>query len=133
MTEKGQSDDRLTASYMEAERIMKERATSFYQAFRHLPFDRFQSVAAVYAFCRYADDTVDADVDGRNREKVLLQLDELENWLKSLYNDSLPRLDLAGQIWTHAFIDAIHQYNIPVDSFLLQIEGQRSDADFHDL
>lgn len=127
------SDESLAASYAEAERIMKERATSFYQAFRHLPYDRFQAVAAVYAFCRYADDTVDADVDGQNKKGVLLALDELENWLKSLYDPSSFRLRLTGCTWTAAFVDSIQKYGIPIDSFLLQIEGQRSDADFYDL
>lgn len=133
MTEHGTLDTKLTVSYDDAEHIMKKRATSFYQAFRHLPYERFQSVAAVYAFCRYADDTVDADIDGQNKEKVLIALDELEEWLKSLYDSSLPPLDLPGQSWTFAFIDTIRRYSIPIDSFLLQIEGQRSDANFHDL
>lgn len=129
-------DDRLRLAYRAAEAIMKERAVSFYQAFSRLPKDRFHGVAAIYAFCRYSDDTVDAADVPRNF--MLRKLDLLEQRLHDLYPEDPiehPTRDPAvchGAIdsWWPAFADTVQRWQIPRDGFLLQIEGQRQDADF---
>ncbi|NCB24985.1 MAG: squalene/phytoene synthase family protein [Bacteroidia bacterium] len=125
----------LQKSYSIVEKIMKDRAVSFYQAFRQLPKERFVGVAALYAFCRYADDTVDYTVQGQNLDNPLKKLEFLEKKVHSIYlagETSLnePKSDEGGQLWWPAFADTIRRFNIPMDSFLNQIEGQRMDADF---
>jgi phytoene synthase len=68
---------------------MKERAASFYRAFSKLPEERFLSVAAVYAFCRSADDLVDAAGNDKYKQEARQKLSKkLEEGLKSLYKGS---------------------------------------------
>lgn len=125
-------DKILTTSYHAADQIMKDRATSFYQAFRHLPTERFQGVAAVYAFCRYADDTVDHVSLGQSAA-ALEQLDLLEARLRAIYEDEDDWGLMENAPWWPAFVDTVRRFSVPIDSFLQQIEGQRRDADFRDI
>jgi len=127
----------LAASYKNSIEIMQNRAKSFYQAFSVLPYDRFCGVAAIYAFCRYADDLVDGS-DPSNSQEVLKELQALERYIHSLYINSetflsehtRSNLDLP---WCLAFEDTINRFKIPKESFLLQIEGQRKDLFFQDI
>lgn len=125
-------DKTLTTSYHAAEEILKDRATSFYQAFHQLPTERFQGVAAVYAFCRYADDTVD-QASLRQKGSELEQLDRLEAKLRAMYTEQHNWELSDDQPWWPAFADTVRRFAIPIDSFLHQIEGQRRDADFSDV
>lgn len=125
-------DKTLTTSYHAAEEIMKDRATSFYQAFHQLSTERFQGVAAVYAFCRYADDTVD-QASLRQKGSELEQLDRLEAKLRAMYTEQHNWELSDDQPWWPAFADTVRRFAIPIDSFLHQIEGQRRDADFSDV
>lgn len=125
-------DKTLTTSYHAAEEIMKDRARSFYQAFHQLPTERFQGVAAVYAFCRYADDTVD-QASLRQKDSAMEQLDRLEAKLRAMYTQRHNWELSDDQPWWPAFADTVRRFAIPIDSFLHQIEGQRKDADFSDV
>ncbi|UTC61748.1 phytoene/squalene synthase family protein [Treponema sp. OMZ 787] len=130
---------RLKNSYRQAEKIMKERAVNFYRAFSNLPPERFKGVAAVYAFCRYADDLVDKSHTKRDEQTILKSLLDLENALKFLYSEK----DTSGsfssdnsvfhQIWWPAFEETVKKFNIPQTSFLMQIEGQRMDLSPDDI
>ena len=121
----------LNAAYKHAEQIMKERAASFYQAFSKLPEERFLSVAAVYVFCRCADDIVDTAVNDSDKLKAKQDLNVLEEKLKSLYNEESIASD--DYPWWSAFTDTVQKFKIPIKSFLQQIEGQRRDIDFKDI
>jgi len=50
---------RATAAYAHCELLTRRAASNFAWAFRLLPHDRRRALAAVYAFCRAADDIVD--------------------------------------------------------------------------
>ncbi|HHT78167.1 MAG TPA: phytoene/squalene synthase family protein [Clostridiaceae bacterium] len=136
---------RLEASYQLADAIMKDRATSFYQAFGNLPEVRFRGVAAVYAFCRFADDTIDAvgEPGAHSLGEARLILDELEAAVLAIHSDSAEvsaqeisaRLKAADDAWPWwaAFEDTVRSFSIPLDRFVSQIDGQRMDADFTDI
>lgn len=141
----------LEQSFKAACSIMQTEAVSFYQAFRGLPEDRFKAVAAVYAFCRYADDLVD-----EGGSAALPQLDDLEGSVRSLFeqtrsrdtristaadafhdNDSRqqkPKATMAPTLpWWPAFVASIRRFGVQEQGLLMQIQGQRMDADFHDI
>lgn len=114
--------DSLKISYEVAKKIMKERATSFYQAFQLLPAERFLGICAVYAFCRYADDIGDGNLSKEEKTKFL---EELEQNLRKLYKEEA-KSDFREE-WWEAFADTVRKYKIPPQGFLSQIEGQRRD------
>mgnify|MGYP001057885623 CR=1 FL=1 len=136
---------RLEASYQLADSIMKDRATSFYQAFGNLPKDRFRGVAAIYAFCRFADDTIDAvgEPGAHSLDEARKILDQLESAVLAIHSYSgdvsdqqiFARLKAADDawLWWAAFEDTVRRYTIPLDRFINQIDGQRMDADFNDI
>lgn len=72
----------LQLSYEAAEEIMRKNASSFYAAFEKIERAKFLDIAAVYAFCRYADDL--ADTKSRSREMRLQHLSLLEQDVNSL-------------------------------------------------
>lgn len=124
--------DVLQRSYEAAEDIMKQRAKSFYEAFRRLPEERFQGVCALYAFNRYADDLADGDAAAKTRKERLLALEELERNVKNLYHDEAIYSSLEESFWP-AFLDTVTSWGIPLDPLLLQIEGQKSDLSFQEI
>jgi phytoene synthase len=126
----------IEAAYATAVAIMQSRAVSFHQAFSQLPATRFRGVAALYAFCRHADDLVDQADGGAAIGRALLALNELETDVR--------RLGAAGRVapdgdgretlpWWPAFAATVRRHQIPLDSFLRQIEGQRMDAGLRDI
>ncbi|MFT8704377.1 phytoene/squalene synthase family protein [Bifidobacterium aquikefiricola] len=145
----------LEQSFEAARSIMQTQAVSFYQAFKRLPEDRFQAVTAVYAFCRYADDLVD-----EGGSAVLPKLDDLEASVRTLFesapfrgtpmstdgnnvhsdsqDDSPNRKSPSALIaptlaWWPAFVASVQRYGVQKRGLLMQIQGQRMDADFHDI
>lgn len=125
----------LQESYGIAEEIMKQRAKSFYLAFSNLPNELFLGVAALYAFCRHADDTVDFGVEQNYKEKAKKELDFLESQINEIYNDDFHTKNMQenNYPWWSAFYETIKKYKVPKDSFLNQIKGQRQDLDFVDI
>ncbi|MFT8640145.1 phytoene/squalene synthase family protein [Bifidobacterium sp.] len=124
----------LEQSFASALEIMKTQAVSFYQAFKGLPKERFMAVTAVYAFCRYADDVVD-----EGGSSALPQLDDLERSIRALFEDGTgPTGDVHSTFaptlpWWPAFTASVHRYGVQERGLLMQIQGQRRDADFHDI
>lgn len=119
----------LAPAYREAERIMRDRASSFYQAFRVMSEADFMDIAAVYAFCRHADDVVDdaamdPDAVRERLSELESDLDRLGSGLESVTSLALP--------WWPAFCDTVRRRGVPKGALILQIEGQRSDLDFRD-
>lgn len=117
----------LNASYRAAEGIMRERASSFYLAFQGMERSKFLDIAAIYAFCRYADDL--ADDSCQRGSFVEDDLDRLENKVRSLY-DGEELQSWSKHEWWDAFVQTVKTRRIPIVPFLNQIEGQRSDVHF---
>ena len=112
----------LFQSYQISLQIMKERATSFYEAFSLLPEDRFRGVAALYAFCRTVDDLVDFQ-EQSSKDNIYTSLEELSQDLENMNPDS-------KYSWWPSFLDTIDRFNIPDKPFLDQIQGQMMDLEF---
>ena len=130
--EKERTADVLQRSYEAAEDIMKQRAKSFYEAFKRLPEERFLGVCALYAFNRYADDLADGDAAAKTRKERLLALEELERNVKNLYSDECMGSSLEESFWP-AFQDTVTSWGIPLNALLNQIEGQKSDLSFQEM
>lgn len=126
----------LSKSYQASLKIMEERATSFYHAFKNLPKERFMGVAALYAFNRYADDLVDWNQEPSAMKVALDKLKVLEDNIKRIptvkdmneFDETLISLD-----WWSAFYTTIMIYRIEISHCLSQIDGQRTDAEFKPL
>ncbi len=116
----------LDASYATALNIMKDRAVSFYQAFSMLPEDRFRAVAAVYAFCRTADDIADS-IHPEDADSALVRLDRLEALLCKLYKENGSEGLSPAPPWLPAFADSVRRFSLPLAPFLNQLAGQRMD------
>src|SRR5690606_11567314 len=107
----------LNKSYQSSLKIMEERATSFYHAFKNLPKERFIGVAALYAFNRYADDLVDWNQDKEAMKRALHELQLLEQNIKLMpdakslfdFDESLKDLE-----WWPAFYHTTMSYRIDV-------------------
>src|SRR5262245_11218009 len=69
----------LARSYAWCERLARRQAGNFYHAFRLLPADQRQSMCALYAFLRVADDLADADGHAEAKRGPL------EEWRSSLH------------------------------------------------
>ncbi len=134
MMEEKSVDHLLEEAYGAAVEIMKTRAVSFYQAFRLLPEDRFKGVAAVYALCRAADDIADREEALHQPGQTRQSLDDLESALVRYYQNGMRPLDVPPVLtWWKALEDTIRRFNVPMGSFLQQIEGQRRDLAFEEM
>ena len=118
----------IESSYQVAESIMRKRASSFYAAFDKIEIAKFLDIAAVYAFCRYADDL--ADTKSHSRVMKLQLLNVLEEEVKSLYEGGRQEKQYKKYNWWLAFENAVRIRKIPLEALLEQIDGQRSDINF---
>lgn len=118
----------IESSYQVAESIMRKRASSFYAAFDKIERAKFLDIAAVYAFCRYADDL--ADTKSHSRVMKLQLLNVLEEEVKSLYEGGRQEEQYKKYNWWLAFENAVRIRKIPLEALLEQIDGQRSDVNF---
>lgn len=118
----------LEQSYAHCKEVMKEKAVSFYEAFKHLPRERFQGVWALYGFCRYVDDVTDEDEVEESKKKEALYA--LRKDVEALYERGDHEADYP--FWP-AFKDTIKSFNIEAQGFYMQLEGQASDLDFKDI
>lgn len=119
-----------------SEEIMKERGKSFYKAFKYLPKDRFKAITAIYAYCRYADDLVDNDLDEKSNSEIDLELTKLELSVKSLFNNE-ENEEIKNYKekfpWWKTFEYVVKKYNVTEYSLLNQLKGQRMDFKFKDI
>lgn len=60
------------------EKIIQRHSKSFYAAFSQLPKKKAQSIYAIYAFCRLADDIVDEKKDAEQLQELFQQLAAFE-------------------------------------------------------
>lgn len=115
----------LKQDYTYCEAVIKASSTSFYTAFSQLPKDKAQAVYAIYAFCRRADDTVDAQENlVTKRENLAVLEEELITFT-------------AGQTPNHpmwrALRDVFIRYEMDVAPFFDQLEGQKRDLNFQEI
>ncbi|NWF96050.1 MAG: phytoene/squalene synthase family protein [Candidatus Thorarchaeota archaeon] len=110
----------LQESYDYCMGVFKENARSFHFASRYLNEDERLAFAALYGFCRMADDFAD---------EMNLSLEEREREL-SVLDDIADRL-AEGEVFNHplfrAFGDTMVRYKIPVKYLHELIEGVRLD------
>ena len=105
--------------------LTKTYSKSFYLATQFMSPAKKHDVYAVYAFCRYTDNIVDAP---RNRENTALQT-ELTAWREELTiawttgESQHPVLGL--------FIPVLHKYDIPLQLPLELIDGVEMDLTYH--
>lgn len=118
----------LQSSYQVAESIMRKYASSFYAAFGKIERAKFLDIAALYAFCRYADDL--ADTESQSKTMQLQLFDLLEEEVKLLYDGGSKEESYEKYTWWSAFENAVQTRQIPLEALLEQIDGQRSDINF---
>lgn len=115
-------EDRMLSvqqSYEYAARLTKAEAKNFFYTFRFLPPHRRQSIFAVYAFSRRADDAVDAVEDQTSTaEQAAADLE----FLRSLLYDSPPD-DPLSQSLRHT----IQRFSIPIEPFEELLAGMAMD------
>ena len=108
----------LERAYRECRQTTRREAKNFYYAFLTLPPADRQAIYAVYAFCRYCDDAVDAETSlDRQRDK----LTQLGAALSDCY---------AGQAAAPVFLalaDVARRYAIPEQYFREVLAGVESD------
>jgi phytoene synthase len=112
----------LEESYNQCLEWMEYHSKSFYFASRFLPPAQRKSVAALYAFCRLADDIVDEAPEGTSNELINAELNNLKDTITRLangYTSTLPILQ--------AFGDTIRKHRIPLEYMHELIEGVRMD------
>lgn len=115
----------LKKDYAYCEKVIKASSKSFYTAFSKLPKDKAKAVYAIYAFCRQADDTVDAN------EPLALKKENLailEAELKEFEKDKTPN----HPMW-RALRDVFNRYAMTTSPFYDQLEGQKRDLDFQEI
>lgn len=120
----------LAEAYEECRRVTRREAKNFYFAFLTLPAQQRQAIYVAYTFCRYCDDSVDAE--GSVDEK-LARISRLRDLLSETYD---------GRAREPLFIglaDVAARYRIPQEYFQEVLNGVQSDlektryADFDEL
>jgi 15-cis-phytoene synthase len=110
------------AAYAFCRQIAHRYGANFSVGFRFLPRAKRRAVYAAYAFCRWADDIVDEDVECGGRAAAL---DAWQAELDRCY---------AGQPShpiTVALADALQHFAIPKSAFVALIDGCRQDVVKH--
>lgn len=111
-------EPRLAAAYAHCARIVRRSGSSFSAAFWMLPPARRRALAAVYAFCRLADDMAD-DLEVREDRTLLIA-----RWREELDAAYLGKSEHPVGI---ALGDAVHRYRLPQEVFIDLLRGVESD------
>lgn len=117
--------NQLQQDYLYCEKVIKQSSKSFYTAFSKLPKEKAQAVYAIYAFCRRADDTVDAQAPIAEKAR---KLEELEQDLKAFHQGDTPD----SPIW-RALRDVFNRFRMETKPFFEQLEGQKRDLSFQEI
>lgn len=124
------SPQALAAAYAECRQVTRREARNFYFAFLTLPAKQRRAIYVAYTFCRYCDDSVDAE--GAHAQK-LERISRLRRMLADAY---------AGRAAAPLFLglaDVAETYRIPQEYFQEVLNGVESDlvktryADFAEL
>jgi len=115
----------LKKDYAYCEKVIKASYKSFYTAFSKLPKEKARAVYAIYAFCRQADDTVDAHKPlALKKENLAILEAELEEFEKGKTPNH--------PMW-RALRDVFNRYAMTTSPFYDQLEGQKRDLDFQEI
>ncbi len=112
------SPEALAAAYEECRRVTRREARNFYFAFLTLPTRQRRAIYVVYTFCRYCDDSVDAE--GTHEEK-LQRIEYLRSMLAEAYAGN------ADQPLFIGLADVAATYGIPEEYFREVLNGVESD------
>ena len=112
------SPEALAAAYEECRRVTRREARNFYFAFLTLPARQRRAIYVAYTFCRYCDDSVDAE--GTYAEK-LQRVEDLRGRLAQTYTGK------ADQPLFIALSDVAATYDIPEQYFQEVLNGVESD------
>lgn len=129
-TASGPSAAELASAYEECRQITRREAKNFYFAFLTLPAAQRRAIYVAYTFCRYCDDSVDAE--GSVEEK-LARITHLRTMLQECYDGRAAEPVFVG------LADVAATYHIPQDYFQEVLNGVESDlvksryADFDEL
>lgn len=115
----------LKQDYAYCEDVIKKSSKSFYTAFSKLPKEKAKAVYAIYAFCRQADDTVDAQEPTELKRRKLAQL---EKELLAFTEGETPD----HPMW-RALRDVFARYEMDAAPFFDQLEGQKRDLSFQEI
>jgi phytoene synthase len=108
----------LELAYEQCRLITRREAKNFYYAFLTLPEARRRAIYVAYTFCRYCDDSVDAQ---RSLDEKLLMLAELRRKLEETYHGHTTEPVFLG------LADVAQKYNIPQEYFREVLSGVESD------
>lgn len=112
----------LQRSYRRAEQVTATWAKSFHFASRFLPVQKKRAIFALYDYCRYADNLVDARGD-RSAELARRDLAGLALEVTAIH---------AGAPGTGrwlAFADVLHRYDVPLAPLLELLHGVAMDLE----
>jgi phytoene synthase len=108
----------LELAYEECRLITRREAKNFYYAFVTLPEAQRRAIYVAYTFCRYCDDSVDAEY---SLDKKLSLLSELRRKLSGCYQGHTEEMVFLG------LADVADKYNIPEEYFQEVLSGVESD------
>ena len=108
----------LEQAYEECRRITRREAKNFYYAFLTLPQAQRRAIYVAYTFCRYCDDSVDAE---RSVDQKLALLSGLRHKLDQSYHGHADDLVFVG------LADVAEKYDIPQEYFQEVLSGVESD------
>ena len=106
---------------------VRHRARNFWFGLRLLPADRFESLCAIYAWMRRADDLADGDecVNPADRRR---QIELYRARTRSMFeNDSIKEPDSDEHYIFRAMREVLHRHELEERDFELVIEGQLAD------
>jgi phytoene synthase len=108
----------LELAYEECRLITRREAKNFYYAFITLPEARRRAIYVAYTFCRYCDDSVDAEHSLDEKLSLLLGL---RRKLSECYRGHTGEMVFVG------LADIAEKYNIPEEYFQEVLSGVESD------
>ncbi|TNE70652.1 phytoene/squalene synthase family protein [bacterium] len=116
-------DENLQEAYTFCRNITREHAKTFYLATRFLPNKKQRAIFAVYALCRFIDDTVDEAIDLQVNRK--LDLNEIQQRLDVIREQVKVTFDTgyATNKIFRAIAHALQTYQIKKEHVLLLIDG----------
>jgi phytoene synthase len=112
----------LELAYEECRLVTRREAKNFYYAFLTFPAAQRRAIYVAYAFCRYCDDSVDAQ---RTIGEKLRLLSDLRQKLDLMYQGGAD-----GPIFV-ALADVAERYDIPQEYFQGVLSGVESDLTKH--
>jgi phytoene synthase len=114
----------LAENYQRCMEYTRAHASTFYFASFFLPAEKRKAAFAVYSFCRYADNIVDASTVTAQRHRGANGIDSLRDQLRYLYSSSA-HMDTK----LIALRDTVMRYEIPERYFLDLLRGLTMDLD----